>query len=130
MIDKNFGCYGGRVLRATRVGTLKKIRGAILTCEETSSMPLRNRIALSNSSKVEFFPDPESMKPALTTAEKNQIEMKRLEAIDKAQEAITRTTTRLEKAKTPATIKKAEKALQKAMDSLAALTAAADNKEE
>jgi len=82
-------------------------------------MPLRNRIALSNSSKVEFFPDPESMKPAPVVSD-----------AEKAQEAITRTTTRLEKAKTPATIKKAEKALQKAMDSLAALTAAADNKEE
>jgi len=129
MINKNFGCHGGRVLRATRVGILKKIRGAILTCEETSSMPYRNRIALSNSSKIEFFPDPESMKPALTTAEKNQIEMERLEA-QEAQEAITKATARLEKAKTPATIKKAETALQKALDSLAELTASADNKKE
>ena len=138
MINKNFGCYGGRVLRATRIGDGKKIRGAKLTPDETSAMPLRNRIALSNSSKIEFFPDPESMKPAFTTAEINQ---KKIEKADKvlakafakaqeAQEALNKATVRLEKAKTPATIKKAETALQQAMDNLAAATAAADNKEE
>lgn len=141
MIDKNFGCYGGRVLRATRVGDGKKIRGAKLTPDETSAMPLRNRIALSNSSKIEFFPDPESMKPALTLAEINQKKIEEADKADKAlakafakaqkaQEALNKATARLEKAKTPATIKKAETALQRAMDDLAAATAAADNKEE
>ena len=91
MIDKNFGCYGGRVLRAINTEQGKKIRGAILSPEYTSAIPIKNRIALSNSSKIEFFHEPVDadepvvdLVPKKTLAEINQEKIMAIEEAEKA----------------------------------------------
>ena len=74
MRDKNFGSFGGVVLRATKIGDNKKVRGAVLTPDETRAMPMRNRVALYNSNKVDFYPDPKAQAKAKAAAEKAKAE--------------------------------------------------------
>lgn len=54
-VDINLGQFGGRVLQQVLTAGGRLAPGAALTAELCLAWPLRNRVALQNTGRVEFF---------------------------------------------------------------------------
>jgi len=68
MENKNFGKYGGRVLRKFESGGKPYIVGAILTPEMVADWPTANKTALHSADKVEWFAQPDEDAAKIATS--------------------------------------------------------------
>lgn len=57
-VDPSLGCHGGKVLRQIISGDVTIPAGTVLSGAVVSQWPHRNRVALHNTRKIEFFAPP------------------------------------------------------------------------